>query len=74
VQGSWDASRYTVGSSADDAGIGDLGVRHVIAVNPQEWAGSLRLEDFFKQHYPGITYEPISAATPEELAQKLQGG
>jgi hypothetical protein len=73
VQSSWDARRYTVGSSADDAGIGDLDVRHVIAVNPQEWTGSQTLDDFFKQHYPGITYKPISAATPEELAQKLQG-
>jgi hypothetical protein len=71
VQGSWEAKRYTVGSSADDAGIGDLDVRRVIAVNPEEWAGSSSLEAFFNQYYPGIAYEPISATTPAELAQKL---
>jgi hypothetical protein len=69
VQGAWDEKRYTVGGSADDAGIGDLDVRRVIAINPQEWNGSL--EAFFEQYYPGITYKPITAATPAELAQKL---
>ena len=71
VQGAWDEKRYTIGSSADDAGIGDLNVRRVIAVNPQEWPGSLSLADFFKQHYPDVEYRPVTAASPEELAQKL---
>ena len=71
VDGAWDEKRYTIGSSADDAGIGDLDVRRVIAVNPQEWAGPQSLEDFFNEHYPGVTYTPITAATPAELAQKL---
>ena len=73
VEGAWDQKRYTIGGSADDAGIGDLDVRKVIAVNPQNWPGSLTLEDFFKQYYPGVVYTPITAATPEELAQKLAG-
>lgn len=71
VQGAWGEKRYTVGGSADDAGIGDLDARHIIAVNPQEWSGPLSLEDFFKRYYPGVVYEPITAATPAELAQKL---
>jgi hypothetical protein len=74
VKGAWDKKRYTIGSSADDAGIGDLDVRRVIAVNPQEWPGSLSLGDFFQQFYPGIEYKPITAATPAELTQKLASG
>jgi len=71
VEGMWDKKRYTVGSSADDAGIGDLDVRRVIAVNPEMWPGDQRLEDFYKQYYPDVQYEPLAAATPAELKQKL---
>jgi hypothetical protein len=71
IEGAWEEKRYTVGSSADDAGIGDLNARQVIAVNPQEWPGPLSLEEFFKKYYPGVAYTAISATTPSELAQKL---
>jgi len=71
VEATWNKQRYTVGNSADDAGIGDLDRRHVLAVNPQEWTGPQSLEDFFNKHYPGVRYETVTAATPEELAQKL---
>jgi hypothetical protein len=71
VEGAWSEKRYTIGSSADDAGIGDLNARCVIAVNPQKWPGPLSLEDFFKKYYPGVTYKPVTAATPAELAEKL---
>jgi len=71
VEGGWDEKRYTIGSSADDAGIGDLNARRVIAVNPQKWPGPLSLKDFFKKYYPGAEYKPITAATPAELAKKL---
>jgi hypothetical protein len=71
VEGSWDKERYTIGSSADDAGIGDLDVRRVIAVNPREWPGPQSLKDFYKQYYPDVEYKPITAATPAELKQKL---
>jgi hypothetical protein len=71
VKGAWDKRRYTVGGSADDAGIGDLDIRRVIAVNPQEWASAASLADFFKQFYPGVEYRSIEAATPAELEQKL---
>lgn len=70
VDATWNRSRYTVGSSADDAGIGDLDNRRVIAVNPGKWPGDLRA--FFETYYPGVKYTPIEAATPAELAQKLK--
>jgi len=70
VDGAWDPHRYTIGSSADDAGIGDLDVRRVIAVNPERWPGDLRA--FFKEHYSGVEYIPIEAANPEDLRSKLQ--
>jgi hypothetical protein len=70
VNGAWDQHRYTIGSSADDAGIGDLDVRRVIAVNPERWPGDLRA--FFKEHYSGVEYIPIEAANPEDLRSKLQ--
>jgi murein DD-endopeptidase MepM/ murein hydrolase activator NlpD len=70
VTATWDARRFTVGGSADDAGIGDLPVRRVIAVNPEGWPGDLAA--FFAQYYPGVALVPVSAATPEELAGILQ--
>jgi len=67
VRASWDDYRYTVGGSADDAGIGDLDVRRIIAVNPDAWAGSQSLQEFFKTHYGGAEYRAVTAETPEEL-------
>ncbi len=69
IRATWDEERYTVGSSADDAGIGNLDARRVIAVNPHLWPGDLH--SFFKAYYPGIEYVPIEAATPTELGVKL---
>lgn len=71
VESTWDKKRFTIGGSADDAGIGDLDVRRVIAVNPQDWPGPQSLSTFFQLYYPGVDYRVITAATPEELAQKL---
>ncbi len=70
IDATWDARRYTVGSSADDAGIGDLDRRVVVAVNPGGWPSDL--ESFFKQHYPGVVYKAVQADTPAELRQKLR--
>lgn len=70
VEATWDARRFTVGGSADDAGIGDLDFRRVIAVNPTGWGDDLRA--FFEWHYPGVIYVPVEASTPEELAERLQ--
>jgi len=71
VESTWDQRRYTIGGSADDAGVGDLDVRRVIAINPQEWQGDGALGGFYVQYYPGVEYRAITAASPEELAQKL---
>jgi hypothetical protein len=70
VDASWNQHRYTIGGSADDAGIGDLDSRRVIAVNPGEWPDDL--EAFFAEHYPGAEYVPIEAETPAELRRKLE--
>jgi hypothetical protein len=72
VEGTWDTRRFTIGGSADDAGIGDLDARRVIAVNPRNWPGPQTLEDFFTKHYPEIEYVAITVVTPDELVQKLQ--
>jgi hypothetical protein len=71
VKASWNKHRYTVGGSADDAGIGDLDVRRVIAVNPDAWGGSEALAEFYTTYYPGVGYSTVTAATPEELQAKL---
>lgn len=70
IDGVWDAQRYTVGSSADDAGIGDLDVRRVVAVNPEKWPTDL--ETFFNEHYPGVEYLAVEAESPDELVGKLK--
>jgi hypothetical protein len=69
VDATWDAHRFTVGGSADDAGIGDLDFRRVVAVNPAAWDGDLSA--FFESHYSGILYVPLVAETPQELGERL---
>lgn len=58
--------RYTVGFSADDAGVGDLEERFVLAINPHHWPGILTAS-WFKQHYPGARFVPVVANSPEDL-------
>ena len=70
VDGMWNKHRYTIGSSADDAGIGDLDVRRVVAVNPGKWPSDLRA--FFEEHYSGVEYTSVEAADPQELQSKLR--
>ena len=70
VDGTWDDHRYTIGSSADDAGIGDLDVRRVIAVNPGGWPSDLRA--FFEEYYPGVEYSSVQTSTPAQLKEKLK--
>ena len=67
--GAWEQRRWTIGSSADDAGIGALEDKTVIAVNPQQWGDDLH--DFFRQYYPRTRYVALQAATPTELQHKL---
>jgi len=70
VDSTWDQRRYTIGGSADDAGIGDLDFRRVIAVNPERWGGDL--QGFFAVYYPNVHYEVINAGTPDELREELK--
>jgi len=70
VDAAWDAHRFTIGGSADDAGIGDLDFRRVVAVNPAAWGGDLRA--FFETHYPGIVYVPVEAGSPDVLRAALE--
>jgi murein DD-endopeptidase MepM/ murein hydrolase activator NlpD len=70
ISGSWDRHRFTLGGSADDAGIGDVAYRRVIAINPTEWAEDLWR--FFETYYPGVLYVPVEAQTPDRLAEKLR--
>lgn len=69
VVSTWDKHRFTVGGSADDAGIGDLKSRRVIAVNPDLWPGDLAA--FYREHYKGVALAKIKVATPAELVEVL---
>jgi len=60
----------TVMHSADDAGIGPLEGRNVIAVNPYKWGEGLK--EFFDEYYEGVNYIELNATTPTELVVKLQ--
>ena len=70
AKGSFDG-RFTIGFSADDAGIGDFGARHVLAVNPHHWSDVLTAS-WFKQHYPGVQFTPIVANVPQDLEAWLK--
>ncbi len=61
--------RLTLGFSPDDAGIGDLDSRHVLAINPTTWPNSL--DNFFTTNYPGVTFRAIQVSSPEELLRVL---
>ncbi len=69
VEATWESRRFTVGGSADDAGIGDLDERRVIAINPAAWGGDLAL--FFRLHYPGVAYEALEVEGPAALREAL---
>jgi len=63
--GAWANLRITMGGSADDAALGDLSKRTVLATKPATWNGNLA--EFFDEYYEGTTYIPINVNTPEEL-------
>jgi len=65
VDASWNTWRYTIGNSADDAGIGALEDRRIIAINPEDWQDDL--EGFFEEHYPGADYLPMKGGTEYQL-------
>ncbi len=70
--GRWDETQWTIGASADDAGVGDLDRRTVIAINPGSWPDDLGA--FFAKHYPGVVYKPLPADSPQELRDLLREG
>lgn len=78
---------FTIGASADDAGVavlyesGDKLLpisRYVIAVNPERWGpgdDGRGLQGFFETYYGdfgGVNYVPVAAATPADLARILE--
>jgi len=69
AEATWEDHRYTIGGSADDAGIGDLDVRVVIAINPTLWSSDL--QHFYETYYPGVQYIPLEADSPEQLKRRL---
>lgn len=61
--------RTTIGYAADDAGIGDLDKRSVIAVHPNLWTNDL--EAFFTEHYPGVKYYPVTGENDFQLTGRI---
>jgi hypothetical protein len=72
INATWDDQRYTVGGSADDAGIGNLDSRIVLAINPEQWGGAEVLTQFFAENYPGVRLRSVKAKTPDELLVLLK--
>jgi hypothetical protein len=70
AKGGYDG-RFTIGYSADDAGIGNLENRHVLAVNPHHWPEVLTAS-WFQQHYPGVKFTAVVANQPEDLEDWLK--
>jgi hypothetical protein len=70
IDATWDEHNYTIGNSADDAGVGDLDERVVIAINPTQWPSDLKT--FYEQHYPGVQYHAIQASSPDQLRTRLR--
>lgn len=70
IEETWNQNRYTIGSSADDAGIGDLDVRRIIAINPSHWQGDLKA--FYEEYYPEVDLVCINASTPDELRGRFR--
>lgn len=70
LRATWDKNRFTIGGSADDAGVGDLNQRRVIAINPAGWSGDLR--GWLNANYPGVDYTQLDAANPANLEAQLR--
>lgn len=62
----------TVGSSADDGGIGDLDDRIVIAVNPSMWESRGTLDEFYTKFYPGVILKKVFATNEADLDRELR--
>ena len=66
--GLWSRRRWTIGASADDAGVGPQ-ARRIVVVNSGAWPGDLPA--FFAQYYPGAEIVFVEATAPEELVGLL---
>lgn len=67
ANGTWEAHAYTIGNSADDAGIGDLDARRIIVINPDEWGpgeDGKGLRGFYDTHYPNVDARQVIADSP----------
>ena len=75
VESTWDVERWTIGGSADDAGIGcGLKTRTVIIVNPLDWPDVQHENDFilwYDEHYPGTDLLFIYPISTFDLAASL---
>ncbi len=58
--------RYTVGFSADDGGVGEVGDRVVISVNPHHWPETLTAT-WYQHNYPGTRFIAVVANKPADL-------
>ncbi|HSH03850.1 MAG TPA: hypothetical protein VLL52_15145 [Anaerolineae bacterium] len=63
--------RFTIGFSADDAGVGELGGRLVVAINPHHWP-QLLTREWFQHYYPGARFIPVVANKPADLEEWLR--
>lgn len=62
----------TVGFSPDDAGIGDLNLRRVICVNPEQILTGLD-QVWYDVYYPGVIFAPVaSVANAADLERRLK--
>ncbi len=68
--GAWERERWTVGYSADDAGIGDLDRRTVIVINPSAWPDPII--PWLEMWYPQVAVHPVTAVSPDDLQAVLQ--
>ena len=68
----WTNRRFTIGASSDDAGIGNLHARMVVAINPQGWGTTPPIYQWFAKNYPGVTYVSVRADSPTELGDVLR--
>ncbi|MCA9980639.1 MAG: hypothetical protein KDD89_07400 [Anaerolineales bacterium] len=70
AQGSY-IGRYTIGFSADDAGVGEVAERIVICINPHHWPETLT-SVWYDHHYPGTRFIPVVANSPADLQAWLE--
>jgi len=64
----------TIGFSADDAGNGDgLHRRVVYAVQPDR-IGTGLTKKWFDLHYPGVTFIPTDATSPQDFIERFWKG